>query len=123
VVGLFGRARSAGISLLLATQELADLRLSGRERMLDQVLGNLSLLIAHRQVLPASAELLAGLAGSEEVWRVSRHSDGRAIRTRAREPALQPDRLAGLQTGCAAVFEVGSGRGARITRVRAGAGT
>ena len=32
VVRLFGRARSAGMSLLLGTQELADLRLPGRER-------------------------------------------------------------------------------------------
>ncbi len=32
VVRLFGRARSAGFSLLLGTQELSDLRLPGRER-------------------------------------------------------------------------------------------
>ena len=52
VVRLFGRARSAGFSLLLGTQELSDLRLPGRERLLEQVLGNLSVLIAHRQVVP-----------------------------------------------------------------------
>ena len=52
VVRLFGRARSAGLSLLLGTQELSDLRLPGRERLLEQVLGNLSVLIAHRQVVP-----------------------------------------------------------------------
>src|ERR1700694_4102684 len=62
VVRLFGRARSAGLSLLLGTQELSDLRLPGRERLLEQVMGNLSVLIAHRQVVPHSAELIARLA-------------------------------------------------------------
>jgi hypothetical protein len=38
---LFGRARSAGISLVLGTQELADLRKTDKG-LLDQVLGNLS---------------------------------------------------------------------------------
>ena len=42
VTALFGRARSAGMSLLLGTQEIADLRLPGNERALEQVLGNLA---------------------------------------------------------------------------------
>ena len=36
----------------------------GRERLLEQVLGNLSVLIAHRQVVPGSAELIASVAGT-----------------------------------------------------------
>jgi hypothetical protein len=117
VVALFGRARSAGFSLLLATQELADLRLPGSERMLDQVLGNLSLLIAHRQVLPASAELLAALAGRREAWRLARHGDGRTIRTAIDEPEMAADRLAALRPGEAALFRLSEGRGARIVQV------
>ncbi|HEV2999080.1 MAG TPA: hypothetical protein VGX16_08220, partial [Solirubrobacteraceae bacterium] len=39
VARLFARARSAGMSLVLGTQELSDLRLPGRERLLEQVLG------------------------------------------------------------------------------------
>src|SRR6267154_1284168 len=35
VVRLFGRARSAGFSLILGTQEISDLRLPGRERLLE----------------------------------------------------------------------------------------
>ncbi|HEY1834022.1 MAG TPA: DUF87 domain-containing protein [Solirubrobacteraceae bacterium] len=120
VAGLFGRARSAGFSLLLATQELADLRLAGREQLLEQVLGNLALLVAHRQVLPASATLLALLAGQREHWRTTRYSDGRASRVRALEPVLAADRLAALRTGEAAVFELRDGRGARIVRIEAG---
>ena len=64
VVRLFGRARSAGFSLLLGTQELSDLRPPGARALLEQVLGNLSVLIAHRQVVPGSAELIAS-AGRE----------------------------------------------------------
>ncbi len=42
VAGLFARARSAGISLLLGTQELSDLRLPGHGMLQEQVLGNLT---------------------------------------------------------------------------------
>ncbi len=119
VVRLFGRARSAGFNLLLGTQELSDLRLPGREHLLEQVMGNLSVLIAHRQVVPASAELVAALAGTRGTWKVSHHSDGRATRTRAREAALDPTRIMDLGQGCAAVIVPGDLHGARITRIRA----
>jgi conjugal transfer pilus assembly protein TraD len=104
VVRLFGRARSAGFSLLLGTQELSDLRPPGRERLLEQVLGNLSVLIAHRQVVPSSAELISEIAGTRGAWRVSRQSDGRATRTRTREPVLDPGRVMRLDRGWAAVL-------------------
>jgi conjugal transfer pilus assembly protein TraD len=119
VVRLFGRARSAGFSLLLGTQEISDLRLPGRERLLEQVMGNLSLLIAHRQVVPASAELIAGVAGSEGAWRVSHHSDGRTTRTRTRRPVLEPTRIMSLGVGWGAVIVLASGGRPRITRIRA----
>jgi hypothetical protein len=60
-VRLFGRGRSAGLSLLLGTQELADLRPPNNPSLADQVLGNVTTLIAHRQVVPQSAETLAGV--------------------------------------------------------------
>ncbi|MDQ6811432.1 MAG: type IV secretion system DNA-binding domain-containing protein, partial [Actinomycetota bacterium] len=116
-VRLFGRARSAGLSLVLSTQELADLRLPGRERMLEQVMGNLSVLIAHRQVVPDSGELIASLAGSTGAWRTSRHGDGRITRTRTRERLLDADQLASLPPGWAAVIVLAYGQGARIARV------
>lgn len=117
VVRLFGRARSAGFSLLLGTQELSDLRLPGSERLLEQVLGNLTALIAHRQVVPSSAELITRLAGTRGTWRVSRHSDGRTTRVRGREPVLEPDRVMSLGRGWAAVLALGGGAGARIARM------
>jgi type IV secretory pathway TraG/TraD family ATPase VirD4 len=117
VVRLFGRARSAAVSIVLGTQELADLRLPGRERMLEQVMGNLSALVAHRQVLPDSCALVAGLAGTRGAWRTSRHSDGRSTRTRASEGVLGPERLMRLGPGAAAVTVLTRAADARIVRV------
>ena len=87
VVGLFGRAAGAGVSLVLGTQELADLRVPGRELLLEQVMGNLSVLIAHRQVVPDSAELIASMTETRGVWRTSPSQRRRAhphARARAR---------------------------------------
>ncbi len=117
VVGLFARARSAGISLLLATQELSDLRLPGREMLLEQVMGNLSVVIAHRQVVPESAALISSISGRHGVWKVSRRSDGATTRTRVREAVLNPDTIAGLGQGWAAVILLGGAASVRVTRV------
>ncbi len=116
VVRLFGRARSAGFSLLLGTQEISDLRPPGRERLLEQVIGNLSVLVAHRQVVPASAELIAGIAGRRSTWRVSRHSNGSSTRTASREAVLDADEILRLGQGWAAVIVPGRGE-VRLTRV------
>ena len=118
VVRLFARARSAGISLLLGTQELADIRAPGHERLLDQVLGNLTVLIAHRQVVPDSAALLARMSGTRGEWRTSLHDDGRVTRTRVAAPVLTAERLSRLQPGWAAVVDLERGAGARIVSVR-----
>jgi type IV secretory pathway TraG/TraD family ATPase VirD4 len=117
VTRLFGRARSAGVSLLLGTQELADLRLRGGERTLDQVLGNLSVLIAHRQVVPASAELIARLAGTRGAWRVVHRSGGQRTWSRAREPVLDASRVTSLATGWAAVTNLAGGTPTRLLRI------
>jgi hypothetical protein len=115
VVRLFGRARSAGFSLLLGTQELSDLRPPGRERLLEQVMGNLSALIAHRQVVPASAELIASVAGTRGVWKTQRSSDGRSTRTRTRTGVLIANEVMSLRQGWAAVIVPGDG--VRVTRI------
>ncbi|HEX4466403.1 MAG TPA: type IV secretion system DNA-binding domain-containing protein, partial [Solirubrobacteraceae bacterium] len=117
VVRLFARARSAGFSLVLSTQELSDLRLRGREGLLEQVMGNLSVVLAHRQVVPSSAELIASLAGTSGAWRTSRQGDGRVSRTRVRTGALDADAVMSLAAGCAAVIVLSDGRPARIARV------
>ena len=117
VVRLFGRARSAGLSLLLGTQELSDLRLPGRERLLEQVMGNLSVLIAHRQVVPHSAEMIASLAGRRGAWSTSRSSDGRTTRVRTSRAVLDPGEVMSLGQGSAAVIVLARGAGVRIARV------
>jgi Type IV secretion-system coupling protein DNA-binding domain len=117
VVRLFGRARSAGVSVVLGAQELADLRMPGHTSLLEQVLGNVTVLVAHRQVVPASAELVAGLAGTVGVWRTSRLGDGRVTRTRVREGALAPSDVMGLATGSAAAIVPGRSSSASIARI------
>jgi hypothetical protein len=117
VVALFGRSRSAGFSLVLGTQELSDLRPPGRERLLEQVMGNLSVLVAHRQVVPASAELLSRMAGTRGAWRMAWSSDGRTTRTRSAEPVLAPECLTTLPPGWAAVMALGRADGVRLTHV------
>jgi Type IV secretion-system coupling protein DNA-binding domain len=106
VTRLFGRARSAGVSLVLGTQELSDLRLPGREGVLEQVLGNLSALIAHRQLVPTSAELVSRLAGTRGAWRTSSGSDGRWSRSRVSIPVLHAEHVQGLPDGRAAVIDL-----------------
>jgi len=117
IVGLFGRASGAGASLVLGTQELSDLRLPGRERLLDQVMGNLSVLIAHRQVVPDSAELIARLGGTKGAWRTSQSSDGRTTRTRTREGVLEGDDITSLGQGWAAVITLVDGGRVRVAHV------
>jgi len=117
VVRLFGRARSAGFSLVLSTQELSDLRLRGREALLEQVMGNLTVVLSHRQVVPSSAELIASLAGTKGTWRTSRIGAGRVSRTRVREGALSPDAVMGLGLGCVAAIVLSDGRDARLAHV------
>jgi DNA helicase HerA-like ATPase len=113
VTRLFGRARAAGFSLVLATQELADLRTAGAE-LLEQVLGNVETVIAHRQSVPDSAELVARIAGTRSTWSSSEqlvHSlpTGRSTRVRAREFAIHPDVIRTLARGTAAVSVAGDG--------------
>ncbi|HWW91654.1 MAG TPA: TraM recognition domain-containing protein [Solirubrobacteraceae bacterium] len=118
VVRLFGRARSAGFSLLLGTQELSDLRLPGRESLLEQVMGNLSTLVAHRQVVPDSAELISRLAGSRGAWRSAQRDDGSTTRTRTRVGVLEPGDVLRLGRGWAAVIVLAGGRRRAVSVTR-----
>jgi hypothetical protein len=76
---LFGRARTAGFSLILATQELADMQSAGDGMLRDQVIGNLASVIAHRQTVPESAEMIAQIAGSKPVWLTTQHTQHAAF--------------------------------------------
>jgi conjugal transfer pilus assembly protein TraD len=125
VARLFGRARSAGISLLLGTQELADLHtVDGGLR--DQVLGNVETVIAHRQNVPDSAETIAKLASSRPVWVTTQQTEdrwighgpsGRGSRRRDYEYEIHPSRVQQLHTGQALVITPGSGQRPVIAQI------
>jgi type IV secretory pathway TraG/TraD family ATPase VirD4 len=122
--GLFSRARGAGFSLLLGTQELADLRPPENPILEDQVQGNITTLIAHRQVVPASAEKIAEIAGTRGAWITTQRIDSPfatptdvGTRTRGREFRLHPDQIKQLPSGSAAVIVLGAGAEPRITRM------
>ena len=115
---LFGRARSAGMSLLLATQELADLQ-AVEASLRDQVLGNVETVIAHRQNVPASAETIAKVASSRPAWFTIQQTEerfsglvlsGRGSRRRDYEQEVHPSRVQQLHTGQALVITPGSGQ-------------
>lgn len=114
VLGLFQRARSAKLSLTLLTQELADLQ-SVSPAFRDQVLGNVETIIAHRQNVPESAELVAELAGTQEVWIYTFQTDdhwhntpadrsGLGSKRRGHEFHIGPDTIKALRTGEAVVI-------------------
>jgi conjugal transfer pilus assembly protein TraD len=128
VARLFGRARSAGISLVLGTQELADLRTAG-EGLREQTLGNVAAVVAHRQNVPESAELIAEMAGTKPVWVTTQQTDdgllgtgpsGRGSRRRGYEFEIHPSRIKRLATGQAVVITPGSGRPAVAWMCHAG---
>ena len=125
VARLFGRGRSAGLSLLLGMQELADLRPPENPMLADQVLGNVTTLIAHRQVVPQSAETLAGVMGTRLTWEHTDRTEsflgmgtptGHGTRTPSREFVAHPDSIKRLRTGQAAVTSPGQ-RAPRITTI------
>jgi conjugal transfer pilus assembly protein TraD len=123
VARLFGRARSAGMSLLLATQELADLQ-AADSNLRDQVLGNVEALIAHRQNVPVSAETIAKVASFEPVWLTSQQTGyqmgrygatERGNRRRDYDYLVHPSRIQRLQTGQALIIAPGRKTRPKIT--------
>ncbi len=112
VISLLSRGREAGVGVLLATQELADLDRAGRG-LRDQVLGNTALKIAHRQDVPESAATVARLAGTIRVWersyqtRPGTRGFGGNVATSARlveRYTIEPEQVRSLPTGEAIVI-------------------
>lgn len=106
VLALLARGREAGVSVLLATQELSDLERAGRG-FRDQVLGLTALKIAHRQDVPGSARTFAEMAGSEQVWEDTHTipswfgagQRSRGTRRAVSRLVVHPDEIARLPTG------------------------
>ena len=123
---LFGRARSAGMSLLLATQEMADLKAVGDGALRDQAIGNVESVIAYRQNVPDSAELIAGIAGTRPAWITTQQTDrgllghglsGRGSRTLGHEYSIHPTRIKQLRTGQALVITPTTGQEPVIAQI------
>lgn len=120
VLGLVARGRSAGMSVALATQELADLQTACPE-LVDQVLGNTPNKVIHRVDVPETAERMASLAGTRRTWQSTHqiHEDVRGRSTdqgtglgsmrQVDEFVIHPNTIKTLPTGrCALVRKVPS---------------
>jgi conjugal transfer pilus assembly protein TraD len=125
VMALLARGREAGVSVLLATQELADLDRAGRG-LRDQILGNTAVKIAHRQEVPASAETIAQMSGKAQRWERTVHvGPGRWGGTDTSRGTLrlvdgyviEPDEISGLSPGDAVLITKLPSRSARTIRV------
>ena len=128
---LLSRSRSAGLSVLLATQAFADLSLArpgdSSESLRGQVLSHVDYLVAHRQSEPEAAELLGQMAGTKPAWSLAERvgtdkgpiwelkRDGTKRRTR--EFVRHPDEFKSLGTGRAIVIEPASPRLAERVQV------
>jgi hypothetical protein len=110
---LLARCRGAGVSLILGTQSLADLRAvgPGDDTLTEQVISNVGYTIAHRIADPDSAERLARMAGTEPDWTRTEQlgpgvfsSVGASTRTRQRDFVVGPDVFKRLSQGRAVVI-------------------
>ncbi len=133
---LFARARSAGLSLLLGTQSLADLRAASADERSDtlteKVLSNIEFAIVHRVGDPDSAERFARMAGTVPSWSTTQRVSGKrtmwgqpeGTRTREREFLVLPDQFKRLRVGEAIVINPAAKRSAEVVRIwpPAGAG-
>jgi conjugal transfer pilus assembly protein TraD len=107
VIALLARSREPGVSMLLATQELADLDRAA-PGLRDQVLGNTAVKIAHRQDVPASAQTIAQMAGTVKRWEETRQygggllgglETGRGTRREVEQFVVHPNEIKTLRTG------------------------
>ncbi len=111
--GLVARAREARLGVLLVTQEFADLNRAAAG-LRDQVVGNTTLKIIHRQDVPDSAFMVARMAGTERVWETSYQVErgwfggvgatGRGTRREVERFVVEPNRIATLRPGEAVVI-------------------
>lgn len=83
-------------------------------------------LIAHRQNVPESAELIAAVAGTKPVWVATEQTEegimfngpsGRGSRRRGHEFQIHPDRIKRLPTGWAVLITPGTEQAPAVVRV------
>jgi type IV secretory pathway TraG/TraD family ATPase VirD4 len=123
VIALLARGRESGMTVFVATQELADLERAATG-LRDQVLGVTAVKIAHRQEVPASAQTIAQMTGTEKVWDVTQQLRGwplgggsRGTRRLVEEFIVHPNEIKGLRTGEAVVISKIRGGRPRTVRI------
>ncbi|MGH2842291.1 MAG: helicase HerA-like domain-containing protein, partial [Solirubrobacteraceae bacterium] len=125
VMALLARGREAGVAVLLATQELADLDRAGHG-LRQQVLGNTAVKIAHRQDVPASATLIAEIAGKIKAWDLTHHGSSNSLGVRGQSSTtarlvdrfnVEPEQVRTMRAGEALVILKSPTSSARITRI------
>ncbi len=125
LVALFARGREGGIGALAATQEMADFDRTARG-LRDQVLGNTAVKLAHRQEVPASAQVIAQMAGTEKAWeeteqfggsRLTGYPSNRGTRREVEQFVVHPNEIKSLPTGDAVLISRLRGGRARTVRV------
>ena len=116
---LFGRGRGARLSQVLGSQELGELgsidpnAVGGGGSLLNQTGGNIEVLMAGRQNMPASAEMIAAIAGTRGAWITTQQTHtpaaglltGLGSRSRGREYVIHPDTIKSLDVGEVVVIE------------------
>jgi hypothetical protein len=123
VLHLLARGREAGVGTLLATQELADLDRAA-PGFRDQVLGLTAVKLVHRQDVPASARMVAEMAGTELVWERTHQirgpfasgSGSLGTERQVERYVIHPNEIKTLQTGQALLLT--KTPAARVTRMR-----
>jgi hypothetical protein len=126
VISLLARCRESGVSVLLATQELADLDRAA-PGLRDQVLGSTAVKIVHRQDVPASARTVAQMAGTETAWEQTRqttahpvfgdYDTGRGTRRQAERFVVHPNEISSLPPGEAVLITKVPRTGVHTVRV------
>jgi len=104
VTNFINKSRGAGFHVILSTQELADLRIDGKTELMEQILGNTNVKIIHRQDVPASAELLSSLIGTEDDMTVTYQvnnvgTTGMGTIKEERSFIVHPDEIKRLEVG------------------------
>jgi hypothetical protein len=113
---LLERGRSANYSVALGVQDLAGIDQGEDTGLTERIVGNLTALLVHRQVVPSSRELIAQVVGTVGAWTRTRQvkagfgATGLGSLTREREFPLHPDELSSLEPGEAYVIRPGAKR-------------
>ena len=106
-IGFLDRARSSRMSVVVAHQEICDLKRISPE-FAGRLMGNTSTLYEFLQKRPESVEIISGIAGTRTVWKETRQTErfgfievnsGKGSKSEAEEFAIHPNVVKSLRVG------------------------